>query len=144
MTTRPGSAGTAGAETNVAVNAGRGGSPVAGAIGGAAIGTAGARSADVMNQYDRAMNQATLPDTPRATPGSNAPAGQATSGGNATTLAQAPTPGDPAGSSGAPRTPTEACGKRVLFAQARCLYQQCQKPEFAGHADCAKPAEPTN
>jgi hypothetical protein len=37
-----------------------------------------------------------------------------------------------------PRSPTEACGSRVLLALAWCMDRQCEKPVFRNHAECAK------
>ena len=37
-----------------------------------------------------------------------------------------------------PRSPTEACGRRVLLALAWCIDRQCEKPEFQNHAECVK------
>jgi serine/threonine protein kinase len=45
-----------------------------------------------------------------------------------------PEPTVPAG----PRTPREACGKRVFLAMAMCIDEQCQKPEFRNQDECVK------
>jgi hypothetical protein len=45
---------------------------------------------------------------------------------------------------GEPRSPTEACGKRVLLALAWCVDRQCEKPEFQNHPECVRLREIRN
>jgi serine/threonine protein kinase len=57
----------------------------------------------------------------------------------ASTPAAKPVTAAPASAAAAePRSPSEACGKRVLFALAWCIDRQCERPEFANHAECVK------
>jgi len=37
-----------------------------------------------------------------------------------------------------PRTPSEACGGRVLLARSWCIDRQCEKPQFRNDAECVK------
>ncbi|MBA2963855.1 MULTISPECIES: hypothetical protein [Ramlibacter] len=55
LASRPGSTGVVNSEANVAVNAARGGSPVAGAIGGSAIAAAGGRAAESNATLQRSL-----------------------------------------------------------------------------------------
>jgi len=41
-------------------------------------------------------------------------------------------------SAGEPRTASEACGGRVLFARAWCIDRQCEKPAYQNDAECVK------
>ncbi|HEV6966286.1 MAG TPA: hypothetical protein VK305_12810, partial [Roseateles sp.] len=43
-----------------------------------------------------------------------------------------------AASAAEPRSPTEACGRRVLLALAWCVDRQCEKPEFQNHPECVR------
>lgn len=120
-------------ETNTAINAGRGGSPVAGAIGSSALATAGAKTAESLNQFNQASKQIdrfstndaprpSAPQTPRSV-AAYAPH-QSDSLSNATTQP------------GLPASPKEACGKRVFLSLARCMAKQCEKGEYKSHAQC--------
>ena len=40
-----------------------------------------------------------------------------------------------------PRSPREACGSRVLLALFLCMKRECEKPEFASHAQCKRVRE---
>jgi hypothetical protein len=55
LASRPGSTGVVNSEANVAVNAARGGAPVAGAIGGSAIAAAGGRAAESNATLQRSL-----------------------------------------------------------------------------------------
>jgi hypothetical protein len=37
-----------------------------------------------------------------------------------------------------PADPNSVCGKRILLAYHRCMLRECDKPEFAGHGECAR------
>ncbi|HEY9108432.1 MAG TPA: hypothetical protein VIN58_17290, partial [Roseateles sp.] len=37
-----------------------------------------------------------------------------------------------------PRSPSEACGSRMLLARAWCIDRECEKPIFRNHAECVK------
>jgi hypothetical protein len=37
-----------------------------------------------------------------------------------------------------PRSPSEACGNRMLLARAWCIDRECDKPVFRNHAECVK------
>jgi serine/threonine protein kinase len=37
-----------------------------------------------------------------------------------------------------PADPNSVCGKRILLAYHRCMLRECEKPEFAGHPECAR------
>jgi hypothetical protein len=37
-----------------------------------------------------------------------------------------------------PADPNTVCGKRILLAFHRCMLRECEKPEFAGHRECAR------
>ncbi|MEE9475848.1 MAG: hypothetical protein V3V71_04235, partial [Roseateles sp.] len=43
-----------------------------------------------------------------------------------------------------PRSPTEACGRRVLLALAWCIDRQCERPVFQNHPECVKLREIRN
>ncbi|CAM4106168.1 serine/threonine protein kinase [Roseateles saccharophilus] len=43
-----------------------------------------------------------------------------------------------------PRSPTEACGRRVLLALAWCIDRQCERPLFQNHPECVKLREIRN
>jgi hypothetical protein len=34
--------------------------------------------------------------------------------------------------------PNTVCGRRILLAYHRCMLRECEKPEFAGHSECAR------
>ncbi len=52
-----------------------------------------------------------------------------------TAAASAPAP-EPAIS--APRSPSEACGGRILLAKVWCIDRQCERPAFYGHEECVR------
>jgi len=52
--------------------------------------------------------------------------------------------GASAASESEPRSPTEACGRRVLLALAWCIDRQCERPVFQNHPECVKLREIRN
>jgi hypothetical protein len=39
---------------------------------------------------------------------------------------------------GEPRTPSEACGQRVLLARTWCIDRQCAKPQYRNDPECVR------
>ncbi len=120
------------AETNAAVNAARGGSPVVGAIAGSALATTGAKNAETLSalqQATRQMDQVTsgagVAGSRPATSVYQAPLGAGSADKLPQTVAGGTAPG-----------PQEACGKRVFLALQRCVVKQCESGAFPGHPMC--------
>ena len=121
------------AETNAAINAGRGGSPVAGAIGSAGIAAAGARGTGAISTLDQSLA------------GVSSNVNEGARGGGSSTQYTARTPPSapravlpepPTQVASAPASPETACGRRVLFALNQCMARECEKPQFKGHPQC--------
>ena len=123
------------AETNVAINAGRGGSPVAGAIGSTSLAEAGARGAGAISSLDQSL----------AGVSNNNINDGARGGGSSTQYTPRTPPAAPRAVppeqpaqvvASAPASPETACGRRVLFALNQCMARECEKPQFKGHPQC--------
>lgn len=111
-------------ETHTALNAARGGSPVAGVIGAAGIADAGRRGGEALSSFDQLM-QAYAPGSAGVSADTVTPA--------RTGSAVSPTPFDVAQG---PSSPEEACGKKVPPERNQCFARECEKLNFRDHAQC--------